>query len=293
MNNKQLLKRGSFWALILPLLTLVVLNAGCTDEREMPAQPEQPGYTETITLFNRTGATGQDMSATFRLRDNAVSARLFVTGFLRADADLNQYEQYGSEVTTLRATNDLLDAQIIRLELQDNLSVADSLLLDSLRTQKDANLDTVDVRTAAIDSLDTYLDDRFKMAVKMPEDTVWYYPNAVFIDSAAAPYLGSGSAVWGQGFYLAPIDSASGWRGKTLTLDLTRFWVADGGWDVGGPYFHPTKPPRGSSYTNQYPVDGWLGRMTFGSHIIQFRFAAPGTTAQLTASLYVVYNTGS
>ena len=291
MKNDQSARRTLSQALILPLLALVILVAGCTDEREMPAQPEQPGYTETKTLLDRVNAVGQDLNATFRLRDNAVSARLYLTGFLKADGDLNLFEQFSTEIVGLRADNDQLDAQIITLQLKDTLSAADSLLLDSLIIQKHANLDTITVRTAAVDSLDTYLDDRFKLAVKMPEDSVWYYPGAVFIDSNAASYLDTASVVWGQGFYLAPIDSSSGWRGRTMTLDLARFWVADGGWDIGGPYHHPTKPARGTTYTDMYPVTGWLDRMATGNHGLQVRFAAPGTTAELTVTLYVVYNT--
>jgi hypothetical protein len=99
--------------------------------------------------------------------------------------------------------------------------------------------------------------------------------------------------VWGQGFYLSPMDSTSGWRGKRMRLDLDEFWIADGGWDLEppGPYYHRAKPDRSTAYANQFPIRSYLERMTpNNSHTMHFRFGFDGSDAKVTASLYVVYN---
>jgi hypothetical protein len=315
--------------MLLSALALTVFMAACTDDRQPPVAPEENSYNETKTLFSQVSVSGQDISRSFTLRDSIVNGRLYITCELMPDSDLANHDNYAMDIDTLSDTNADLDVLIINLELQAILTHEDSLLLVNLRTLKQTNLDSIAYFAALIDSLDTYLDDRFSVSVWLDSDTVEYYPQAIFLSSAAEPYLGAETTVWGQGFFLMPpspedsivfytdtlwyagdsliADPAvadtfevynaaikeiirRGYRGKTLTLDLNEFWVADA-FDISGPYYHPAKPERATRYTDQYPVRDWIGRLNNGSqHTLYVRFGGAGLDCRVTASFYVTYS---
>ena len=295
MKNKKTID-----LVLVSFLTVLLMLIACEDERVLPVTPPADSYTETITLLEDATANGQDLRGTFTLLDEVEDGFITVACFLQPDGALNYFDQIGEEIEDLNQENEDIDLEIINIELQEVLTPEDSLRLDSLRAVKAENEIEVGLSEVLQDSLDTWLDDRFKLSVWMNNDTVEYYPGAIFLDSTSLNadgvpmnYLEDQSIVWGQGFYLAPFDSVSGWRGMTIRLDLDEFWVADGGWDlVEGAFHHHAKPERAVSYTNQYPIREWLDRMTpAGSHTIHFRFGAAGLSTKVTASLYVVYKT--
>ena len=292
---------GRFYAPLALLLVAVLMGmlvGACTDERTIPAAPEQGSYTETKTVISDRSTGIREAAGSFTLRSGArvVSAFLNLTCLLEADSDLVAFESYGTETEQYRAANDLLEVSIINYQLQDTLSEADSLDLANLLVLKQANLDSMAVRTAKRDSLDTFLDDRYSVEVWLDTSSVRYYPGAIFLNSTALRYLADSSAVWGQGFFLGPrvlyTDPGPVYLGgKTLKLDLKEFWVADGGWgDPGGPYYHPRKPAR-VALTDQFPIRDWLELFNAQPvHTLHVRFGAPGTQTRVIASLYLVYD---
>ena len=295
INANRLLrqKSRSFGLGLLLLLVLVVALwlVGCGDERTQPTAPTQPSYTATIALFDTVAAEGLDNSATFSLRDELSDGRLYIYGFLRPDSALNMFGLLGTEIDSIEEVILGLVGQILELELKSDKTHEDSLQLEALHLEKDAEEVQVANRETCRDSLDTRLDDRFKVSIWLDHDTVEYYPQAVFLDSSVAPYLGADLAIWGQGFYLSAPD-ADGLRGMRMVLDLDEFWVADAGWETDDPYIPPSKPTRGSSLPELFPITDWLDRLTPNvPHTIHIRFGASGTTTKLTASLYVVYVT--
>ena len=286
---------------LLPIcfLAAILLFSACEDQRELPVTPPAESYTETITLLDTLTANGQDMPAVFDLLAEVEDGFITIACFLKPDTALTEFENVQDEIAALEDEIEAIDIEIINIELKDTLTVADSLLLVSLHTRQTDAAAAIIVDEVKLDSLDTWLDDRFKLSLWMDADTVEFYPRAVFLDSSslgedslAMKYLDDQVVVWGQGFYLAPFDSVSKWRGKTMRLDVKEFWVADGGWDIGGKYIHDAKPARSTSYTDQYPIRNVITRLTPGpSHTLHFRFGNENVTAKVTASLYVVYKT--
>lgn len=324
----------------------------CTDERTPPAAPDQPGYTQTVVLFQDDTHAGTLLSGTVTPRDSVVSARLYLSCTLQPDDSLRWFERLADELDSLATVKDSLTIMMVNLSGNPSRTPAeDSLLAQVMRDFAFTQVE-IDRRHAARDVLDVFLDDRFHVGVRLDADTVDLYPQAVFVnrgvtlndalvdtarearltrlriagyDTArvnpadpASPLLDSAAAaaedtlrvaleaarawrdslagalftdtmVWGQGFYLAPAGT-DGWRGRTLTLDLSRFMVADGGWDIGGPYYHPSRPARGATYSNQYPITDWRTRLTPRSpHRIYVRFGAADARVKVTATLYLVY----
>ncbi len=282
---------------LLAGLAFALVMAACTDERTPPPVSPDQRYTETIILLENTPAAGEDLRGDFWLRDSLSDCQLNLTFFFHPDDDLIWLERLGNEVDSLTEitdslniliTNYLLEGDTLSAVREAELKAADSLLITERRVLSD--------------SLDTFLDDRFKVSIWLDSDTLGLYPSGVFLDSttlrndatlypdtSTLTYLGDSMVVWGQGIYLTPHDSISGWRGMTMRLDLTEFWVADAGFDVGDPYIHPIKPVRGDPLSNQYPVRDWIDRLTPGDHTLHIRFAEPGMETQVTVTLIVVY----
>ncbi|MFN3821581.1 MAG: hypothetical protein ACK4OO_04545, partial [bacterium] len=117
-------------------------------------------------------------------------------------------------------------------------------------------------------------------------DTVFVYPRAIYLDATAVPnHLSVGERVlWGQGFFLAEPDP-SGWRGKTMVLNLTRFWVAD---ETYYPLNKPSRPSDPDRLPELEPKE-WLARLTPGRHTLKIFFGSVGTQTRLTVNLYGVY----
>ncbi|MDP8238118.1 MAG: hypothetical protein P9X24_03425 [Candidatus Hatepunaea meridiana] len=290
-----------FYLMLVVLIAISLILSACDEDRVLPVEPDASSHTETIMLLDDVPANGQDLRATFELLGDVVDGFITIACFMTPDpvnagwnADLEWFERMSVEMDSIDSDNQEVDVAIINIELQGVLTPEDSLKLDSLRNVKTDNLAEIGIREFRRDSLDTWLDDRFKLSIWMNNDTTEFYPNAVYLDSNAYDYLGDQTSVWGQGFYLAPpelydlTDTTSFRRGKTVRLDLEEFWIADGGWDIGGPYFHDTKPTRGTQYTNQYPIRDLATRLDGALH---FRFGEANTNTRVTASLYVVYST--
>ncbi len=292
-------KSRSCWMLAACLALMLVLTA-CDDERVLPVNPPAESYTETITLLDNVDANGQNLTAAFTLLDaDVIDGFITIACFLMPydginqgwNPDLELFETINNEIDSILAENGALDNEIINIELQDTITHEDTLRIAELDSIKQDNLEKITFREAQVDTLDSYLDDRFKLSIQMTGVTEEVYPGGIFLDPANYGYAGETTIVWGQGFYLVPFDSASGWRGKSIRLDLDEFWAADGGWDIDRPYLHAAKPTRGSRYTNQFPIREMLGNMTAGStHTLHFKFGEPGTHTKVTASLYLVYN---
>jgi len=290
------LKLFALYTLHFALSTLIILP-GCSDDRKTPTTPGIPTYSATITLLDGVSIAGDTLSRTFTLRDSVVDARLYITGFLKPDAALNQFNGLSSEVDSLDNLLLGLSAQIIGLDTISARTPEQQARLDSLRGVLAAEEVVKAGREAWLDSLDTRLDDRFKAAVRLDNDLEFYYPRATFFDSNTMPpdttlvhrYLNPGeTAVWGQGFW-TPEPDTSGWIGKTMRLALSRFWIAD---DTYRAPAKPSRPANPDALPELYPITDWLGRLTPNTpHTLHIIFAAPGATAKVTASLYVVYKT--
>ena len=298
--------KKTFDLLLGSLLALMLVLTACDDERVLPVNPPAYSYTETITLLDSVDANGQDLTAAFTLLDADVrNGFITVACFLMpydginqgCDPDLELFEITNDEIDSIVAENGTFNNEIINIELQDTITHEDSLRIAELDSIMQDNLEKITFREAQVDTLDSYLDDRFKLSIQMTGVTKEVYPGGIFLDPANYGYAGDTTIVWGQGFYLPepaqydPDDTLKVRRGKGIRLDLDEFWAADGGWDIGGPYLHAVKPERGSRYTNQFPIREMLGNMTAGStHTLHFKFGESGTHTKVTASLYLVYN---
>jgi len=278
--------------LIVALAALIFLASSCSDSRTAPTSPAAPSYNQTVVLFDRAAAAGADKIGTFTPRDTIVEAQLYLYGFLKPDAGLNAYTELGVQADSLKDAISGVDGQILNIRIKENKTHEDSVAIDSLQAVRDDLDNRRNFKLQQRDSLDTVLDDRFKISVWLDNDPYEYYPNAVFLDSTVYPFLHSDHSLWGQGFFLTQPDTA-GWRGMRIILDLSGFWVADGGWDTGGhPYIPTAKPKRGNPLPELYPIRNWITRMTpNAAHIIHIRFGSAGTATQLTSTLYVVYKT--
>lgn len=288
LKNGCRLTLGTVQILSLAAAIIVLGILGCEDERKAPVVPGVPVYSSTLTLLNNVFSNGDTLSATFTLRDTLTKARLFITGILEPDSGLVLMDALNEEVRILDSIIVRLSARILELELiPDSVRTPEqNSELDSLRTVKLNREEEKGKRLARIDSLDTRLDDRFKVGIALDNEIVFVYPRAIYLDSAAVPnHLSGGDRVlWGQGFFLGKPDP-SGWRGKTMVLNMERFWVAD-------ETYHPlTKPPRPSDPDGLPELEPkeWISRLTPGSHTLKIFFGSVGTQTRLTVSLYVVY----
>jgi hypothetical protein len=181
-----------------------------------------------------------------------------------------------------------LEGQILNIDLKPTKTHEDSVAMDSLRVLKTATEGEQSTRVDRQDSLDTRLDDRFKVSIWLDNDVVEMYPRAIFLDSAAVPgqLAGGETMVWGQNCFTAPALDTTGLRGRRMTLNLNQIMIAD------ATYRHRTKPSRPANpdqLPELYPINDWLTRLNPGTHRLHIRFGAPGTDTQTSASLYVIY----
>jgi len=262
--------------------------AGCSDERKAPLQTNDPVYSETLSLFDHRAAAGADLSTSFTLADTITDGRLYINAFLWPDAALNAYSRYGLELDSIAQRLLSLEGQILNLSLKTDKTHADSVAIDSLGLLKTASQGEVTTRNVIRDSLDTRLDNRFKVSIWLDNDVVELYPRAIFLDSAAVPgqLAGNETAIWGQNFFTAPSLDSSGMRGRRMTLDVTRFFTADPS------YRHSSKPARPASpdaLPELYPITDWLTRLTPGNHTLHVRFGEAGVRSEVSVNLYVIY----
>lgn len=289
--------------ILLSGLISVMLFASCSDERTPPTALEVPSHTETIVLAEMVDASdGAVIEMPFYLRDDVLTipgenkGYLTITCFLKvedilagfADEDLLRFERLAQEIDSLKTLLRDLNVLKVNFELQDSLSQDDE---DSLAVVVQMmSADTVEIvfREGSRDTLDTYLDNRYKAAIKLDDDAEWQYPASIYLDYRAIDYLDADTILWGQGFYLSPVpeDTTKEWRGKTLRFDLDKIFVAD------ITYFHDVKPSRPSNILNLpelFPLTTWPERLTSGSHKMYIRFGAENTLTAVTATLYIIY----
>lgn len=283
-------KVGQMFPLWVGGIVIMVLMWGCEDDRKAPTVPGVPTYSQTLTIINERPSNGDTLMVSFQLRDSVTSAYLYITGTLLPEAGLSLMDSLKEKVRVLDSIIVRLSARILDLELiPDTLRTPEqNRELDSLRGVRGAKEAEKAGHNARIDSLDTRLDDRFKVGIGLDNDGVFLHPRAIFLDSSAVPsHLRSGErVVWGQGFFL-PDPDASGWRGKTMRLNLARFWVAD---ETYHPPAKPSRPSDPDALPELYPQE-WISRLNPGPHSLKIFFGSPGTQTRLTVSLYLVYRT--
>jgi len=262
--------------------------AGCSDDRKAPLQTNDPVYSSTLTLLENRPASGAELTATFTLEDTLADGRLHLNAMLWPDAGLNDYVRYGAELDSISERLLTLEGQILNLSLKANKTHQDSVAIDSLNALKVSTTNDESVRTSIRDSLDTRLDNRYKISIWLDNDVVELYPRAIFLDSAAThgQLGGNETVVWGQNFFTASELDSTGRRGRRMTLDIRRFFTADPS------YRHATKPTRPvnpDGLPELYPITDWLGRLTPGSHTLHVRFGEAGVRSEVSVNLYVVY----
>jgi len=293
--------RSSEFTALVCGFALILLMSACTDDRTPPAAPEQPSYNETKVLLNRAASNGSEITATFTVRDVIESGNLVLYCFLQPDAAIDLMASLNDDVDRYNEIADSISARMFELWGQGNLTPADSMQMENIIAEYRGEIRLVTLR---LDSIDTWVDDRFKVSIWLDNDDTPLYPLSVMLDAntqlndtTTLDYLSDSTIVWGQGVYVAE-PGQDGWRGKRITLNLNDFWVADPTWQ------HTIKPGREvflvtpSSYPERYtryellPVRDWATRITPGSsHTLHIRFGAPGTATQVTASLYLIYRT--
>ena len=269
------------------LLTILTGLTGCIDDRKAPLQTNDPSYEATIPIFDRKAASGAELSGGFTLGDTITDARLIINAFLWPDAELNAYTRVGTELDSISQRLLSLEGGILNLSLKAVKTHADTVAIDSLTALKASTLVEETVRQFTRDTLDTKLDNRFKVSIWLDNDVVELYPRAIFLDSSSAgSWLGGETVVWGQNFFTAPALDTSGMRGRRMTLSLKRFFTADPS------YRHSQKPARPSdpdALPELYPISDWLTRLTPGNHTLHVRFGEAGVRSEVSVNLYVIY----
>ncbi len=285
--------KKQIFTVLLGSLTLLVALSACTDERTKPDVPIEPSYNETQFLLDNVASNGDEISVEFDLRDNLADGRLYVYTFIRADAEMDRLGELSDDIGTLTSEIDQISADIFERWAAGDLSPEDSMALINEREEKRAEI--ANIRQVQ-DSLDTWLDDKYKLSIRLDDDESQYYPNGVRLDSNAVDYLEDETIVWGQGNYLG-MENSDGWHARKVEIDLNEFWVADPSWE------HPSKPLREEflieppGYPDRYtayelmPIRTWLGLFTPGSsHTLHLKLGSAGTETRISASLFLVYN---
>ncbi len=280
--------------LIVGLAAFLILASSCDDPRTQPIAPEAPTYIETQMLLHKAISGGSSLTVDFQVRDQISGGKLILFCYFKPDADLNSYDALDVENVSLLAEIDSINSLIYQRWLAGDLPLADSLALEEQKQDRYVMINHNDI---VRDSLDSRLDNRFNYSVMLEDDTDMLYPNSVYLNATALPYLGNEEIVWGQNNFAALADTG-GWRGRRIELDLEEFWVADPTW------FNPEKPSRDeflvvpTRYPDRYtqyellPVRDWRNRLTPGvNHTLHLRFGATGTQTMISASLYLIYQT--
>lgn len=283
---------------------LVVLFSACEDEITTPTESVQPTYVETQVLHDRTPSNGVEIEAQFTLRDEVASGKIILFCFFRPDADFLRIGQLDDEIEGLKDANDSLSGVIFDRWAAGTLSEADSLALVQMKVD---NFDGISQREIERDVLDTWLDDRFKVAIRLNDDVNKKYPLAIQLNSSSInsstgtetlEFLADSTIIWGQGIHLAE-GAVEGWYGKRIEINLDEFWIADLDW------VHPQKPARDDfltspSYPDRYtayelqPVRNWLELLTPGTtHTLKITLGSSGVETQVSASLYLVYKSAT
>jgi len=243
---------------MLIVLTSSLILLSCGDPRTEPPTAPDPGYTQTIVLAQDAVSNGQDVTMNFTVDGQLAPivqpgvdkpARLFLTAYIRPDADIEWRELIISDSipawedpvihfqveieagqTTVTNLTGLIDSCEANPEC-DSLAVLQTALADAeavLTVFQDslafAYADTTRLGLVR-DSLGVVLDDRYRLALQFDDDPIVTYPNAVFVDEELS--------LAGQNIYLAITDSTNV-KGKTFTLNLAQLNAADAS-NIGRP----------------------------------------------------------
>jgi hypothetical protein len=304
-------RAGIPWGAVAAVLIAASLwgfFGGCADPRTRPLAPPSPGYTQTIVLWDRVVSGGTRLSAPFTveqplapIRQLGVDhpARLSLAAYISPDADILWREAVvGDSLPHL--TDSLVSYQVQIFALQFSLDSAlyvDSLCRlhpDSCQPEDTLGLGAFIEQTRTDltywtnlwiqgtadstrlgherDSLAHLLDDRYRIAIWMDNDTTTRYPQATFDSSG---FLG------GQAIYAAATGDSTtpmpGMKGRGFSLNLDAFAAAD-----------PVNPGRSLQVNwTQCFVGLTLPCMSVGPHTLYA--AVTGAGSRVTGTLVLVY----
>lgn len=291
---------------VAAVLVAASLMGGCADPRSKPLAPRSPGYTETIVLWNAAVSGGIRLSAAFTvdqplapIRQLGVDhpARLTLTAYINPDSSIDRYE------TVVQDSLPTLKDQLLNVQVRifaDEFSLDSALIVDSIcRIDPDCGYDTTGIGAFMAglrdtlnaynvildglfadttrlgderDSLSHVLDDRYRVAIWMDDDTTIRYPEAQF-DTLG--YLN------GQGLFAAATGDSTtpfpGMKGRGFQLNLDSFQAADS-----------LNPDRSLEVNWTQCFAGLdLPCMSVGNHTLHA--LVTGTGSRITAALVLVY----
>ena len=293
-------------ATVLVAASLWGLMGGCADPRTEPMAPRSPGYTETIVLWNNTVSGGTKISAPFNvdqplapIRNLGVDhpARLTLVAYIHPDSSVLRYEAVTQD--SLPTLTDQLVAVQVQL-FADEFSLDSAVIVDSIcRIDTACGYDTTGIgeliaglRAELIvftdslngltsdttrlgeerDSLGHLLDDRFRVALWMDDDTTIRYPDATFDTLGFLTGQQIFAAVTGDSTTPYP-----GLKGRGFDLYLDNFQAADS-----------LNPDRSLEVNwTQCFVGLTLPCMRVGPHTLHA--LVMGTDSRITATLVLVY----
>ncbi|MCC6477220.1 hypothetical protein IT157_09215 [bacterium] len=293
----------------LMVILAAILAGACADPRTNPTTAPDPGYTETIVLWDSVLSNGEVLTAQFNVDQQLATiqtpgvdapARLTLAAFIHYDGDLYWYEgivedsipawtpKFISYLIAIEQHQGVIDAIAAGRALCDTLPeqcpddtsswIADEAeALEQRALYQDSvaagQADTTRLGVAR-DSLGVVLDDRYTVAIWLDDDTTTVYPEAVFATDGRLD---------GQELYLAEtrIDTAATpddtTKGRGFTLDLAQFSAAQWG--------NPGRPIE-INWVSEFPgTDSpWLSP---GQHTLRARVT--GNRTSLTGVLVLVY----
>jgi hypothetical protein len=209
---------------MLAALGLWALNWGCADPRTEPLAAVQPGYTETIDLFNMAamGSTGY-ASTNFTVQQDLAPisvptmspARLSLVEYIAPDCQIYRREQIMLDSIPYLQASEIVPAQAALGPVKDDVVGTDSVktkLLDSLETLLTQTLDSL--RGTAIPYTNsefawrgqTYSCDTTRPFAHMIPDSASPIPDTTGIDSTLAA-LDSTLELLEMQFFKARLDT--------------------------------------------------------------------------------------
>jgi hypothetical protein len=297
---------AGFVAAVLVAASLWGLMGGCADPRNEPLASRSPGYTETIVLWENSVSGGSKISAPFTVDQTLTPirrlgidhpARLTLVAYIHPDTDVVRYETVAQD--SLPFLTDKLTALQVKIFAYE-FSLDSALIVDSVcRIDPNCGYDTTGLGafiaglsdslivyngtlTTVVgdttrlgderDSLGHVLDDRFRIALWMDNDSTIRYPGASF-DTL-------GFLTGQQIFAAATGDSTSpypGLKGRGFDLNLDSFQAADS--------LNPTHSLE-VNWTQCF-IGLQLPCMSVGEHTLYA--LVTGTDSRVTATLVLVY----
>jgi hypothetical protein len=300
--------------LAMLILGLLLIVGGCADPRTPPTQQRDPGYTETIVLWQDMASSGTQIAAPFTVASTLAPinqpgvdhpARLTVVAYIAPDADILRFEAL---------VNDSLTAVARTI-------TGFQTVLDAIKTANDSmyRIDTAFTRhctpctacpcvtncdydtcgmaarraTLAADSViyadsltgvSSYRDHLATEAAAKAALVDDRYRLAVWLDSAdwgptypEAVFTDAGLS--GQQIYLARTDTTANMKGRGFTLNMDSFMAAD-----------PSPQNEGYSLEVNWTtcfVPPTRPCLKPGTHTMYARLTGPNT--RITGTIVLVY----